>query len=276
MPQAGNDLSGELGSATLQPGETLAAVARKYDLGYFELIQANPEVSPKHLQAGALLMLPTQFILPNVRRSGIVINLSTMRLYYFPHDKRYYYTYPVGIGKQNWNSPVGQLKIIEKIKDPTWVVPESIYAFRKRQGDPVPRMMPPGPDNPLGAYALRLSNPTFLIHGTNDPESVGVRSSAGCIHLYPEDIKELFSMVRPGTEVTIISEPYEFGWQGQELYLNAHLPLIEQRKKLSEVAHATDLFAKNFQSTGVKINGTEAETAVNEHLGVPVKMGEIK
>jgi len=275
LPSTGNDISGKLSSTTLRENKDLASIARKHDLGYFELIQANPQLNPKHLQSGTLLVLPTKFLIPSVQREGIVINLSTMRLYYFPPGKNYFYTYPVGIGKQKWNSPLGTFKITQKEENPVWIVPKSIYEFRKKKGIPIAKVVQAGPDNPLGKYAMRLSLPTFLIHGTNDPASVGVRSSAGCIHLYPEDIKQLFSMVTVGTHVHIINQPYVFGWRGKKLYLDAHLPLAEQRQALKQTAEEINSFSREYETHGVMINQAQTRSAVKDHLGIPLEVGEM-
>ena len=214
-----------------------------------------------------------KYLLPHVSRDGIIINLATMRLYYFPQGKNYFYTYPVGVGRFNWSSPLGRLRIIQKIQNPVWVVPDSIFRYRQENGDPVPRVVPSGPNNPLGYYALRLSNPTYLVHGTNDPGSVGRRSSAGCIHLYQEDIKQLFSMVSVNTPVLIINEPYVVGLDEGKLYIEAHLPLKEQRGELSTNIHNVVMtlinnFLKNSKEN-FSIDWQKADEIVKEHVGIP-------
>lgn len=275
LPPAGSNVVGQLQFGKIQPGDTLSSFARRYDVGFFELAEANPEVNPDKPLVDSLLIVPTQFILPPVPLKGIVINLATMRLYYFPKGKNYFYTYPVGIGKQSWNSPEGQWHIIQKRKNPIWHVPDSIYTYRLKHGDPVPHNVPAGPHNPLGYYAMRLSNPTFLIHGTDDPTSVGRRSSAGCIHLYPEDIKALFSMTKLNTPVRIINQPYIIGWQKNNIVLTAHLPLIEERKQLSDYAMDVKALTNSLSVNPALINASKAAEILKEHTGVPTEINVI-
>lgn len=269
-------LIGQVASHQVKAGESIASIARDYDLGYYELLQANPHVDPKQLPAGTQLVIPSQFLLPNVPREGIIINLGTMRLFYFPKDQPVFYTYPVGIGKQDWSTPLGHLSIIEKIADPVWRVPKSIYDFRMQQGDPVPKMMPAGPDNPLGEFALRLSKPTYLIHGTNEPASVGVRSSAGCIHLYPEDIRELFGMIAVGEPVFIINEPYQAAWDNNVLYIQAYLPLAEQRVALADTEQVSKALLAPLTPEETVIDWDQALQALADHTGLPTAIAELK
>lgn len=273
LPEKGSDLFGKIQFASVQKGYSFAKIARQYDVGYFELVEANPEVDPNQLLPGTALIIPTQYLLPHVSRNGIIINLATMRLYYFPKGENCFYTYPVGIARFNWSSPLGEFHIIQKIQNPVWVVPDSIFRYRQENGDPVPRVVPSGPNNPLGYYALRLSNPTYLIHGTNDPDSVGRRSSAGCIHLYPEDIKQLFIMVSVNTPVLIINQPYVLGLDEGKLYIEAHLPLEEQREKLSMNIHNVVMtlindFLKNSKEN-FSIDWQKTNEIVKEHVGIP-------
>ena len=273
LPESGNNLFGQIQSISIQEGHTFAGIARQYDVGYFELVEANPEVGPNQPLLGTALIIPTRYLLPRVSRDGIVINLATMRLYYFPKGENYFYSYPVGIARFNWASPIGRFRIVQKIQNPVWVVPDSIFRYRQENGDPVPRVVPSGPNNPLGYYALRLSNPTYLIHGTNDPDSVGRRSSAGCIHLYPEDIKQLFEMVSVNTPVLIINQPYIVGLDEGKLYIEAHLPLKEQREKLSTnirnvITTLINDFLKNSKEN-FSINWQKAYEIIKEHVGIP-------
>lgn len=274
LPERGNDLFGQIQFTSVQEGYTFTRIARRFDVGYFELVEANPEINPNQSLLGTALIIPTQYLLPHVSRNGIIINLATMRLYYFPKGENYFYTYPVGIARFNWSGPLGRFHIIQKIRNPVWVVPDSIFRYRQENGDPVPRVVPSGPNNPLGYYALRLSNPTYLIHGTNDPSSVGRRSSAGCIHLYPEDIKQLFTMVSVNTPVLIINQPYVLGLDEGKLYIEAHLPLKEQRDELSMKIHNNAVitlinnFLKNSKEN-FSIDWRKTSEIVKEHAGIP-------
>jgi L,D-transpeptidase ErfK/SrfK len=161
-----------------------------------------------------------------------VINLAELRLYYYPSDKNQVVTHPLGIGREGWSTPVGETQIIGKKKDPTWTVPESIRKEHEEAGDPLPPVVPPGPNNPLGGYALYLGIQGYLLHGTNKPFGVGMRVSHGCIRLYPEDIEEFYLQVPIGTKVRIINQPYKVGWLDGQLYIEAHRPLNEQIKEI--------------------------------------------
>jgi lipoprotein-anchoring transpeptidase ErfK/SrfK len=198
------DVGGQVLNHTILNDESLVELARHYDLGYNEIIAANPELDPFIPEAGVRAMIPMRWILPDVpKQAGIVINLAEMRLYYFSsRSGKKIETHPVGIGDEGWETPIGTYSIVEKIVNPAWYVPLSI----REQKPELPAVMPSGPDNPLGTHALRLSIGTVLIHGTDRPFGIGRRVSHGCIHLYPEDIAHIFSKVRVGTRVTIVRQ----------------------------------------------------------------------
>jgi len=204
----------------IKPDESLLEIARRNDIGIGAISAANPGVDPFVPNPGSLILLPTEWILPDAPiRNGIVINIAEMRLFVFSNDRpQTVTTFPIGIGDEGKATPVGTFTVIEKIKDPTWYVPESI---RMEQPD-LPAVVPPGPDNPLGSHALRLSNPTLLIHGTNRPWGIGERVSHGCIRLYQEDIALLFGMVRRGTRVSIVDQPVKAAAEGDRIYLQVH------------------------------------------------------
>ena len=277
LPASGNDIAGKVQFARVEEGDTFATIAQRYDVGFYELVESNPEVNPDGPKPDTILIVPTRYILPHVPREGIVINLASMRLYYFPKGKKYFYTYPVGIGKQNWSSPLGELHIIQKIKNPIWIVPKSILKYRKEHGDPLPKKVLSGPDNPLGYFAMRLSDPTYLIHGTDDPSSVGRRSSAGCIHLYPEDIKALFSITRVGERVLMINQPYKVGWENHQLYVEAHLPLEEQRDELSNTSAVVVALINSMVGDGLDstIDWQKANQIIKEHMGIPTVVSRV-
>lgn len=191
--------------------DTLLDIARDFDLGFNQIAAANPHIDPWVPPAGSLVRVPSAFVLPRERlNSGIVVNLAEMRLYYFftdgGHD--YFLTAPIGIGTEGFLTRLGTYKVKSKTANPTWVVPPSI-----REAEPdLPVEVPPGPDNPLGDYALRLSEMLYAIHGTNKPWGIGRRVSHGCIRMYPEDVGALYPMVPVGTTVLVIYEPIKFGW----------------------------------------------------------------
>jgi L,D-transpeptidase ErfK/SrfK len=201
--------------------ESLIEIARKYDLGFNEISDANPEVDAFVPGDGVKVIVPTRWTLPDVSLyRGIVINLSEMRLYYFfkKHKSILVKTFPISIGTEGNNTPVGNFSIIEKIVKPSWHVPESIL----KEDPALPKVVPPGPDNPLGSHAMRLSLPTILIHGTNRPFGIGRRVSHGCIRLYPEDIPKLFKLVPTGAPVIIVRQPIKVGKKDKNVYMEVH------------------------------------------------------
>jgi L,D-transpeptidase ErfK/SrfK len=208
--------------------DTLLDIGRQFDLGYRDITDANPEVDAWLPGENTRVVLPLRFILPDGPRQGIVINIAEMRLYYYPKtakgERQQVVTHPIGIGREGWATPLGKARITQKVKDPSWTPPESIRKEHAEKGDPLPRVVPAGPDNPLGAYAMRLSMPGYLLHGTNKPYGVGLRVSHGCIRLFPEDIEHLFSITPGNTPVEIVYQPYKAGTREGQLYLEAHRP----------------------------------------------------
>jgi L,D-transpeptidase ErfK/SrfK len=275
LPNNGNDIVGEIKTGVVESGDTFSIIARRYDIGYCELEEANPGIDPDSPSPGTILIIPTQYILPDVPKSGIVINLVEMRLYYFPPNGGQVYVFPVGIGREGWESPLGAWTIIERTPFPTWHAPESIREARAKEGVYIPKEVPPGPENPLGEYAMRLSNHTYLIHGTNDPSGVGRRSSAGCIRMYPEDIKKLFQMTYKGSPVRIINYPYKAGWKGNNLYLETHLTLGGILAELDE-HHKTpeEVLKKAIARKGAAyVNWPKALAVAKEQQAIPQEVG---
>jgi L,D-transpeptidase ErfK/SrfK len=271
LPPSGNQLVGTVRTAIVREDEDFSDIAQRFDVGYYEVFEANPGVDPDNPAVGTVLVIPTQYVLPTeLQKNTVVVNLAEMRLYYQPKNENRVYIYPVGIGKEDWETPTGQMNVSEKIVNPKWVVPESIYKFRQSIGDPVPRVIMPGPDDPLGSFALRLSNKDYLIHGTNLPDGVGRRSSAGCIRLYEEDIKSLFKMVEIGTKVIVINKPFKAGWLGSKLYLEAHMPLMEQRIEMGDdMKPALDVVQAVLPGHSFIINWDKVKQIAKEHLTVP-------
>jgi len=214
--------------------DTLSDIARRFNLGYEEIIRANPGVDPWLPGEGREIVLPTRFVLPDAPYEGLVVNLAALRVYYFPKRKegelQTVITHPIGIGKVGWQTPEGVTKITTKRKDPVWTVPASVRAEHKKNGDPLPARVGPGPDNPLGAFAMNLGWPSYLVHGTNKPYGVGMRSSHGCIRLYPEDIAPLFQGIAIGTKVAVVNQPIVFGWEGEALHMQI-FPILEDDKR---------------------------------------------
>lgn len=207
LPASGN-LVGEIKYTRSAIGETIDEVGRRFNVGYYEMVKANPHVDANHTLANnTALIIPAQFILPNVPRKGIVINLAEYRLYYFPEDENVVITFPVGIGREGWDTPLGLTKLTAKVVNPAWRPTAKLRAAAEEMGAPIPEVFPSGPDNPLGSHVLRLGWPTFLIHGTNRVDGIGAKVSAGCIRMLPDDIEYLYSLVHIGTPVRIINEP---------------------------------------------------------------------
>lgn len=235
----GTDVVGRLQVTVARQEDTLPDIARRFNVGYEEIVRANPGVDPWLPGEGTEIVLPTRFVLPDAPREGVVINLPAMRLfYYLPRPSKdapqEVITHPIGIGKVGWKTPEGRTKITQKTKDPTWTPPRSVRLEHERNGDPLPAKVPPGPDNPLGRHAMRLGWPTYLIHGTNKPYGVGMRASAGCIRLYPEDIEGLFGLVPVGTPVLIVNQPFLLGWEGEQLYVQAYDVMEDDERDWSQ------------------------------------------
>jgi L,D-transpeptidase ErfK/SrfK len=224
--ESGSDLVGYVQKTAVGTEDTLPDIARRFDVGYEEILMANPGVDPWLPGVGREVVVPTQFVLPAAHHEGVVVNVAAMRIFYYPPHKKgepqLVYTHPIGIGKAGWKTPEGTAKIISRVKDPVWVVPKSVRNEHAEDGEKLPAQVPAGPDNPLGAYEFRLNWPSYLIHGTNKPYGVGMRSSHGCIRLYPEDIAVFFDLIPIGTKVTVVNQPYVFGWRDGTLYLQAY------------------------------------------------------
>ena len=231
MPPAGVQVVGQVQQIMSQPNETLAQIAERFDVGYFEMLEANPLATKEgELAVGTELTIPTSYVLPDTKHEGIVINLAELRLYHYMPDKGVLDTEPIGIGREGWETPQGVTRIVDRRKDPTWYAPLSIIKARAAEGVTIPRVIKPGPDNPLGQYALRLGWRTYLIHGTNDPEGVGRRVSSGCIRMYNKDIQRLYETTPVNTPVRVINQAYKAGWGADgQLYVESHLPLQEDR-----------------------------------------------
>ncbi|MCV6590433.1 MAG: L,D-transpeptidase family protein [Marinobacterium sp.] len=220
-----NSVIGELQLIPAAQGDTLVRLARQHNLGYQAIIQANQATDRWLPVAGTPVVLPTRFILPDSPRQGLVINLAEMRLYYYPKQfPGEVWSFPIGIGRQGWQTPVAKTQIHSRIANPRWTPPRSIREAYAIKGIELPEYIPPGPENPLGDHALMLTLPGYLLHGTNRPAGVGMRVSHGCIRLYPEDIAQLYQQVRAGTPVQIIDQSTKLGWQGNQLLLEVHTP----------------------------------------------------
>lgn len=271
----GQVLVGQAGTYVTRDEDTLLDVARRYDLGYAQLMVLNPAIDPWLPGAGRTVTVPGRYLLPDGPRKGIVIDLAAHRLYYFPPGGKTVETYPIGTGVQAGMTPRGTTKVVGKVVNPTWFVPKSI----RKERPELPGAVPPGPDNPLGKYAFRLGWPSYLIHDTNKPYGVGRNVSHGCIHLYPEDIKRLFGEVRVGTPVRVIHDPVRMAWVDGELYLSvppdhAQVDEIDQNQPMTTRV-PPDLHARVTAAAGAeaaRIDWSAVDLAGEMRTGVPVRV----
>lgn len=276
LPPGGDDIVGESVGVIAREDDTLLDLARRHDLGYGEIVAANPDIDPWVPPPGAVVLVPTRFILPEGVREGIVINLAQMRLYYFPaadpSGRRVVITHPLGVGREGESTPVGVTKVVRKLRSPAWFPPDDLRRRHAEAGSPLPREVPPGPDNPLGTHALYLGMPGILVHGTNRPWGIGMRVSSGCIRLYPEDIASLFGEVPVGTPVRIVNEPFVIGRHEGRLHVEVHPSLgddaLAARAGLAALIRAVALATRDDE----RIDWDAVATAADEHRGVPVQV----
>jgi L,D-transpeptidase ErfK/SrfK len=276
----GDDVVGAVQVVIASKDDTLTDIARRFNVGYEEILRANPKVDPWLPGEGREIIVPSQFILPNAPRTGVVINIAAMRIFYFPPLKKgarpVAYTHPIGIGKVGWRTPEGVTKIVRRQQDPTWRVPESVRKEHHENGEELDAVIGPGPDNPLGKYAFYLQWPSYLIHGTNKPAGVGLRSSHGCIRLYPEDIEQFFNMVPVGTAVRVVNQPFVFGWHDGQLYMQPYDVLEDDTRdwqkaprKLLSASLATTL-QQQLKMQHQQINWTTVSALTHDPQGIPV------
>jgi L,D-transpeptidase ErfK/SrfK len=280
LPENHSDITGEMKHAVVHPHEDIVDLGQKYQVGYYEFKEANPKIDPDNLYYGTTLTIPSRYILPDVPRNGIIINLAEMRLYYYPKNKNIVMTYPIGIGREGANTPVMKTKIISKKENPTWIPTEATRERSLKRGIKLPKIIPPGPENPLGKLAMRLGSPSYLIHGTNDPAGIGLRSTAGCIRLYPENIEELYPLIRIGTPVNIINEPYKLGWYNHNLYLEAHVPVHSKpnynHRSQADLANLTETIKPFLKKYKVDVNWEKAIKVAKAKTGIPVIIGHAR
>jgi L,D-transpeptidase ErfK/SrfK len=263
-----DEVVGSVQSRRVRPGESLIEIARRFDLGYNQVAAANPGLDPYLPGAAALVLLPTGWVVPE-RPPGdcLVVNLSEMRLYRFVtlHGSSLLATFPIGIGSEGSDTPLGSFQVIAKAARPPWHVPLSV----RKERPSLPAVVPPGPDNPLGSHALRLSAGDILIHGTNKPWGVGRRVSHGCIRLYPEDIPRLFGLVAVGTPVAIVRQPVKLGVKGERIFLEVH---ADPAASVDYLEEAIALLAR--KQLLYRFSREKLWQALSEKRGVPVDIGQ--
>jgi L,D-transpeptidase ErfK/SrfK len=273
LPSQLDEVVGALQTVAASREETLLDIARRFDVGQREILIANPEVDRWLPADGAKVTLPTAFILPRTERKGLVLNVPEMRLYFYPprapRQAAVVHTFPVSIGRMDWSTPLGHTQVVEKTENPSWRPPPSILAESASNGKKLPSVVPPGPGNPLGKYALRLGIPGYLIHSTNKPYGVGMRVTHGCVRMYPEDIELLYPMVPVGTPVMIIDQPVKVGWLGKQLYIEIHPPLDEKRKEQSIRKLAEQLVELESEKRRLVLDRAALDEALEQRSGIP-------
>ncbi|GAB4473173.1 MAG: L,D-transpeptidase family protein [Burkholderiaceae bacterium] len=273
LPSQLDGVIGSIGTVTARHEDTLSDIARAHEVGFAAIVAANPGVDPWLPGAGTRIVLPTRHVLPDAPREGLVLNLPEFRLYHY-HASRAgsagsVSTYPVSIGDVDWRTPLGLTRVVSKVEKPSWRPPASIRAEHARDGDPLPAVVPPGPDNPLGDFALRLAVPGYLIHGTNKPYGIGMRVTHGCVRLYPEHIARLYRESPVGTPVRIVDQPVKAGWDDGVLFLEVHPPLAESRTDAGVTAAVRAVIAATKDRSAL-IDWDAVERAARERRGVPV------
>ncbi len=283
MPPTDSDLVGQLEYTQARQEDTLLDIAREFSLGQEEILLANPEVDRWMPGEGTKVLLPRRYILPDAPRNGIVLNVSEMRLYYYPAKPKarasQVITYPVSIGRMDWKTPMGTTKVLEKITNPVWRPPETIKREHAQEGEILPDVVPAGPNNPLGRFAMRLGIPGYLIHGTDVNKSfgIGMRVTHGCVRLYPEDIEQLFPMVGVGTPVHLVNQAVKLGWSAGTLYIEVHPPLEEEQvdydmlfsQTLNRIQSKMDS-----HSIAIAIDMEAIKKALQEHRGIPIPISK--
>ena len=274
LPPAGSRLIGQNQTYTIQEGDNkLQTIARRFNTAAQVILETNNTIAPVNPAPGTVITIPSQMLLPDTPREGIVVNLAELRLYYVPPGENIVQVFPLGIGQLGLETPVTTTRVSQKIPNPTWTPTPGIRARSLEQGIKLPPVVPAGPNNPLGRFALRLGvgNGEYLIHGTSAPDSVGLRVSSGCMRMNAPDIKALFEQVRVGTRVQIINEPVKFSVEPDgKRYIEVHRPLAQvegENPQVSPITHSADF------ATFVSQAGSDKaliEKALSRRAGIPV------
>ncbi|EKS7399189.1 L,D-transpeptidase LdtE [Enterobacter roggenkampii] len=274
LPPAGSRLIGQNQTYTIQEGDNkLQTIARRFNTAAQVLLETNNTIAPVNPAPGTVITIPSQMLLPDTPREGIVVNLAELRLYYFPPGQNIVQVYPLGIGQLGLETPVTTTRVSQKIPNPTWTPTPGIRARSLEQGIKLPPVVPAGPNNPLGRFALRLGvgNGEYLIHGTSAPDSVGLRVSSGCMRMNAPDIKALFEQVRVGTRVQIINEPVKFSVEPDgKRYIEVHRPLAQvegENPQVSPITHSAEFAAFVSQAGSDK---ALIDKALSRRAGIPV------
>lgn len=273
VPAANESIIGTTQKGFVRSGDTPAEIAKAYDIGFNEIQSANPNIDMNHrFSSGREVIIPTEHLLPELPRKGIVINLPEMRMYYYTGNE--VLTYPIGIGKTGKTIPIKSAAVTYKKTNPFWYPPDDIREFNLAQGVVLPKVLPPGPDNPLGTYAIYMTLPTFLIHSTIFPESVGRRASFGCIRMYENDIESFFPIIKRGVPIEIINSPVKLGWQNKSLFMEAHEPLEESREDFdSTLPGMVHKIVQRTQNEPILIDWQRVSFIAKNRDGMPHEVG---
>jgi L,D-transpeptidase ErfK/SrfK len=283
LPESSDEsVIGDLLFTTVEDGETLLDIARAFDIGYDQIIKANPDVDRWVPFVNQRIIIPSRYILPRAPREGVVLNLAELRLYYYPPKASSgadsVMTFPVSIGRMDWRTPLGRTKIAKKERNPVWIPTPSLRKeARDEDGIELPLMIPGGdPENPMGQFALRLGISNYAIHGTDERKAfgIGMRVTHGCIRLYPEDIEKLFALVTVGTPVTILDKPIKVGWRGHDLYLEVHRPIDPEEREADSVdASLVMEYVERAATPDTVIDDERVELVTELGNGIPVIVG---
>jgi len=281
LPANGDNVIGSVTTAVAEHEDTLLDIGRRYGVGYEEIIAANPGVDPWLPGAGTEVLIPSRFVLPDAPREGIVVNLPEHRLYYYPparpREPRVVRTYPISTGKMDWKTPLGVTRVASKQERPNWYPPKSVRLEHEAKGDPLPPFIPPGPDNPLGEYAMRLgiTGGAYMIHGTNRPAGVGMQVTHGCIRMYPEDIEAFFKMIPVDTKVNLVDQTTKVGWYRGTLYLERQAPLEgTDDPSHMDPAELTARINAAIERRQVDVDWDAARRVFEQATSVPVPVGK--
>jgi L,D-transpeptidase ErfK/SrfK len=299
LPPDDVDIVGEISTTEAVHEDTIIDIARRYNVGFTEIVSANPNADRWLLKEGTKITLPTRYILPRVPREGIVVNSPEMRLYYFPPaiagQAKKLITHPVSVGRTDWGTPLGITKILAKIVDPVWNPPESIRKAEALEGNILPKVVPAGPDNPLGKYAMRLAvgGGSYLIHGTDKRKEMGIglQVTHGCMRMYSEDIENLFKQVPVNMKVNLIDQPVKLGWWSDILFIEVTTPLEQDlglkedeelpQEELEEIIQnkLRPLVLEKVKSESERrmftVNPSALKRAIEEHNGIPVAISRL-
>jgi len=268
IASADTSVVGALVPLRLRYEDTLASVAEQQGLGWRELLAANPEIDPWLPGEGTVITLPTKYILPPGPREGVVINVSEFRLYYYPPGSNMVITFPVGLGRLDFPTPLVNTRVRAAVPNPSWTPGPNARREHAAMGRPLPAVVPPGPENPMGSMAIMLDIPSYFIHGTNQPFAVGQTASLGCIRMYDHHVETLAEMTRRGTSVRIINEPYKVAWRDDELYVEIH----EDVYSMSNPGDLQKRIAEATKSRAAVIDWARLQDLAEKRTGVPTRI----